>query len=158
VPWCLARVFLFISQTFFTYGDHMRFQLHPRTSALVFASLVGLATTPPLWAAALKQATKQIKADNSAVNVRDQSVHEVTAQDQSISPKAADTLRIIRARLTTDETLSTYAKNIKIIVIDDLITLKGPVRSDAEKLQIVRIANNAAPEYKIENQIEVVKK
>lgn len=122
-----------------------------KTYALLGALLISAT------ALAAPKAPKVLKADNSGINVRDQSVHEVTAQDQSITPKATDTTRIIRARLTTDKTLSTYARNIKIIVIGDLITLKGPVRSDAERMQIMRIANNAAPEYKIENQIEVVK-
>lgn len=120
-------------------------------SALLTAALL----SPTVFAAGDKQPER--KADNTAVNVRDQSVLELTAQDQPTSARATETTRLIRAELTTDPTLSTYAKNVKIIVIDDLITLKGPVNSDAERMKIMRTANNLAPGYKIENQIQVVR-
>lgn len=127
-----------------------------RTSELVgLCLLVSALLAPAAFGAADKQPVR--KADNTAVNVRDQSVLELTAQDQSNTPNAAETTRLIRAELTTDPTLSTYAKNVKIIVVDDLITLKGPVNSDAERMKIIRTANNLAPEYKIENQIQVVR-
>ncbi len=124
---------------------------HFTGSALLVAALI----SPSAFAAGEKQPSR--KADNTAVNVRDQSVLELTAQDQSNTARAAETTRLIRAELTTDPTLSTYAKNVKIIVIDDLITLKGPVNSDAERMKIMRTANNVAPEFKIENQIQVVR-
>ena len=97
------------------------------------------------------------KPDNTAVNYRDRSVMELTAQDQPNSTRATETTRRIRAELTTDSTLSTYAKNVKIIVIDDLITLKGPVNSEAERIKIQRTASRMAPGHRIENQIQVVR-
>ena len=97
------------------------------------------------------------KPDNSAANRRDASITEVTAQNQSTAIPAFETTRKIRAELTTDSNLSTYAKNVKVIVVGDLITLKGPVTSEAERIKIARVANSVAPEYKIENQIQVVK-
>ena len=113
--------------------------------------MTGLATE------GLAATNDRTKPDNSAVNQRDQSVTEVTAQNQSTALPAFETTRKIRAELTTDANLSTYAKNIKVIVVNDLITLKGPVTSEAERIKIARVANNIAPEYKIENQIQVVK-
>lgn len=98
-----------------------------------------------------------IKADNSAVNVRDQSVVEVTAQDQQTTRSAVETTRMIRTELIKDTTLSVYAKNVKVIVIDDLITLKGPVRNDGERIKIARIASAIAPNYRVENQLQIAK-
>lgn len=117
-----------------------------------------MALTCLLFAGQIALATGQTaKRDNSAVNSRDQSAAELTAQDQSATEQATNTTRLIRHQLTKDSTLSTYAKNVKIIVIGDRITLKGPVKSDTEKLSIVRTANNVAPQYKIDNQIEIAK-
>lgn len=102
-------------------------------------------------------ANDNIKADNSAINARDKSVYELTAQDQSTTRQATDTTRSIRIELTRDSDLSVYAKNVKIIVVNDLITLKGPVKSEAERMKILRTASRLAPNYKIDNQIEIVK-
>ena len=123
------------------------------TKLMISFGLLSTALTGPSAMAA----GNSVKPDNSAINVRDQSVTEVTAQHQSTKPSDFETARLIRAQLTTDETLSTYAKNVKIIVINELITLKGPVNNDAERMKVVRIANNVAPDYKIENLIQVVK-
>ena len=127
---------------------------HLTGSALLTAALL----SPVGFAAGDSTAQKATqKPDNTAVNYRDRSVMELTAQDQPNSERAAETTRRIRAELTTDSTLSTYAKNVKIIVIDNLITLKGPVNSDAERMKILKTAGNMAPGYKIENQIQVVR-
>ncbi len=102
-------------------------------------------------------AKPRTKADNSEINRRDERTNEPTADDQSIEQNASETARKIRAELTSDDKLSTYAKNVKVIVIQHLVTLKGPVTSDAEKIAIVRTASKVAPEYKIENQLQVVR-
>ncbi len=78
-------------------------------------------------------------------------------RNQSTAQDASETARKIRAELTSDEKLSTYAKNVKVIVIEHLITLEGPVTSDAEKIEIVRTASKVAPAYKIVNQLQVVR-
>lgn len=81
----------------------------------------------------------------------------VNAQDQSTMPNAVEITRKIRAELMSDANLSTYAKNVTVVVKNGLITLKGPVTSEAEKIKISRIANNIAPEDRIDNKIEVKK-
>ena len=39
----------------------------------------------------------------------------------------------IRQSIVADKSISTYGHNVKIITRDGTVTLKGPVRSDAEK-------------------------
>lgn len=116
-----------------------------------------LAALMTLSLLSVANATSPLKPDNSRVNADDHASARVTAQDQSVQPDAAETTRLIRAELTADANLSTYGKNVKIIVIDDLITLKGPVNSEAERMKIVRTANNIAPTYRIQNQIQVTR-
>lgn len=95
--------------------------------------------------------------DNTGINARDKSVVELTAQDQSNEPNDVATVRKIRMDLVADKDLSTYAKNIKIIVNKNMITLKGPVKSQAEITKIVKFAANSAPSHKILNDLQVVK-
>lgn len=96
--------------------------------------------------------------DNSGINKRDDSVVEMTAQDQSNNPKALEITRKIRAELNQNNRLSTYAKNIKIITSGNLVILKGPVRSLDEINIINKVAARMAQDYKIQNDLEVAKK
>ena len=96
--------------------------------------------------------------DNSGINKRDDSVVEMTAEDQSNSPKALEMTRKIRAELNQNTRLSTYAKNIKIITSGKLVILKGPVRSLDEINIINKVAARMAQDYRIQNDLEVAKK
>lgn len=125
--------------------------IHTRTTALAALVATLSFSVEPIMAA------PATKPDNSAVNVRDRTLTEVTAQDQSTNADATETTRLIRAELTSDSDLSTYAKNVKIIVIGNLITLKGPVNSEAERGKILRTATSIAPGYKVQNELQVVR-
>jgi osmotically-inducible protein OsmY len=103
------------------------------------------------------QAEENYQPDNTAVNKRDKSVVEMTAQDQSNAPADVDVARKIRSDLTSDSSLSTYAKNVKIIVNKDTVVLKGPVNNQAEITKIVRTASNYNAKRKILNELQVTK-
>jgi len=62
--------------------------------------------------------------------------------------------RRIRRSLVKDESLSTYAHNVKIITRDGQVTLKGPVRSVDEKRAIETKATEVAGENKVTNELE----
>ena len=47
------------------------------------------------------------------------------------------------------------AKNVKIITENGVVTLRGPVKSEAEKTKIAELAKAAAGQAKLENQLEV---
>ena len=57
--------------------------------------------------------------------------------------------------MVKDDSLSMTAKNIKIITVAGAVTLRGPVKSDAEKLTIGKLAASAAPTAKITNDLEI---
>jgi len=54
-----------------------------------------------------------------------------------------------------DDSLSMMAKNVKIVAENGAVTLRGPVKSAAEKAKIAELAQNAAQGAKIDNQLEV---
>ena len=54
-----------------------------------------------------------------------------------------------------EDSLSMTAKNVKIITQNGVVTLRGPVKNAAEKAKIAQLAESAAGQAKIENQLEV---
>jgi osmotically-inducible protein OsmY len=52
--------------------------------------------------------------------------------------------------------LSTAAKNVKVITDENgAVTLRGPVKSSAERQQLEQIARNNAPGGQVDNQLVV---
>ena len=94
-------------------------------------------------------------ADNTRKNERDRSGETKTSGDQSNSQEDVKTTAAIRRAVVKDHSLSTTAKNIKIITANGTITLRGPVKTDAEKAKIAELAQSAAGNAKIDNQLEV---
>jgi osmotically-inducible protein OsmY len=99
--------------------------------------------------------TTMADADNSAKNVRDRNDATLTPGDQGNSPADREITQRIRKALMDASGYSGTAKNIKIITADGKVTLRGPVKTDAEKMGIVTIAKSAAGEANVEDQLEV---
>jgi hyperosmotically inducible protein len=94
-------------------------------------------------------------ADNTAKNERDRSGDTKTSGDQSNSAEDIKLTADIRRAVVGDGSLGMTAKNIKIISANGVVTLRGPVKTAAEKTQIEKLARKAAGKAKIENQLEV---
>ena len=92
--------------------------------------------TASLSAAPVPQSNQQPAPDNSKTNQGDASQGAITADQQKMNPADRETSRQIRSAIVKDKTLSTYSHNIKIITQNGKVTLKGPVRSDDEKVNI----------------------
>ena len=98
----------------------------------------------------------QTKPDNSAVNKRDKNPGAVTADQQKMNPADREITAKIRKSIMADKGLSTYAHNVKIISQDGTVTLKGPVRSDAEVSSILAKATDVTGSAdKVVNQMSV---
>jgi osmotically-inducible protein OsmY len=108
----------------------------------VFISGIGLAQTP---------------ADNTKTNQDTGKSKEGTASQQMVKSDR-ETARQIRQAVTKDKTLSTYAHNVKILVQDGTVTLKGPVRSDEEKTLVYQKATAVAGDSKVVNELQVAAK
>jgi hyperosmotically inducible protein len=97
--------------------------------------------------------------DNAKTNQRDRSQNGPTADQQKENQSDRELAAKVRQALVKDKSLSTYAHNIKIIVQDGIVTLKGPVRSEEEKRAVEEKAAEAAGGAdKIKSEIEVSSK
>jgi hyperosmotically inducible protein len=94
-------------------------------------------------------------ADDTSKNQRDRSGETRTSGNQSNSPEDVKITATIRRAIVKDHSLSATAKNVKIITSDGTITLRGPVKNEAEKTKIAELAQSAAGNAKIDNQLEV---
>ena len=79
----------------------------------------------------------------------------MTAGTQSNSKADLALTRDIRQGVAKNKTMSTYARNIKIISRDGAVTLRGPVKSVEEKVLIGGIADKIAGAGKVENLLEI---
>lgn len=94
-------------------------------------------------------------ADNTGINKRDTSPKKLTADQQSQTKEDREITQKIRQAVVDDKSLSTYAHNVKIITVDGMVTLKGPVRSEEEKRTIEEKAGQIAGKHKIKSEIEI---
>lgn len=99
-----------------------------------------------------KEANKD--ADNTGRNVRDRSDATLTPGDQGNSDADRDITRRVRRAVTSNDQLSTTAKNIKIITINGKVTLRGPVNTEEEKNAIANAVQQAGV-TSFDNQLEV---
>src|SRR5687768_9418259 len=79
---------------------------------------------------------KNPEPDNTAINERDRADQALTPPDQSQTPDDLKITQQARQALMKDDSLSFSAKNVKIITQDGRVTLRGSVKSAAEKAEI----------------------
>ena len=94
-------------------------------------------------------------ADNTARNVRDRNNRTLTPLDQSNSKTDVNTTAQIRKGVNAMKDVSVNARNVKIITADGRVTLRGPVNTAQEKLNIGEIAAGIAQSVNVDNQLEV---
>jgi hyperosmotically inducible protein len=94
-------------------------------------------------------------ADNSKKNTRDRSSTTLTPGDQGENEVDRGITQKIRQEIIKADGLSMNAKNIKIITIGAVVTLRGPVSNDQERSQIVAIAQRVDGVKRVDNQIEI---
>ena len=119
-----------------------------------------LAGTPSLCFSAdpaTKQAESQVPADDTGRNVRDRDENAKTADQQSNSKEDLEITRKIRRAIVEDKSLSTSAHNVKVVTVDRVVTLRGPVLSAKEKASVAAKAEKVGGVGKVENQLEVAK-
>lgn len=119
-----------------------------------FAVLLLLGTLGALPVCAYNGQTP--KSDNTKMNKQDRMAGSTTADQQKMNAADRALTRKIRRALTSDKSLSTYAHNVKIVSRDGMVTLKGPVRSEAEKASVESKAVEAAGgNDKVTNELTV---
>jgi len=106
--------------------------------------------------ASAQEPTGQAPAvDNTKTNERDRSANEATADQQKDNRSDREITRQIRESLVKDKSLSSYARNVKVVTQHGQVTLKGPVQSEDEKKAIEAKATEVAGENKVSNELNV---
>ncbi len=99
--------------------------------------------------------TVAVAPDNSGRNVRDRNDATKTAGDQSESEADRTISQNIRQAIVADDSVSTNGKNVKIITVDGMVTLSGPVKTEQEKTNIGAKAQQIAGVKRVDNQLEI---
>ena len=102
-----------------------------------------------------KESAARTAVDNTAKNERDASGATKTSGDQSESAEDIKITAAIRRAIVADDSLTMTATNVKIITADGKVTLRGPVKTAAEKAKIAQLAEKEAGKATIDNQLEV---
>ncbi len=97
----------------------------------------------------------KVPNDNTEKNDRDKDNKTLTPTDQSNEEVDTKITQSIRSNLVKSDSLSTYAKNIKIITIHGVVTLRGPVESAQEKSDIAALAKKIDGVQDLHNELEV---
>ena len=113
------------------------------------SALLGLGTIT------MAQDERPVAPDNSAVNVRDRAPDAMTAGEQSNAKSDVELTREIRRAVVKDDSLSMLAHNVKIVANNGAVTLRGPVKTEQEKVAIANKAEQIAGPNKVDNQLEV---
>lgn len=95
-------------------------------------------------------------ADNTGRNIRDRNSDAVLPTNQSENDEDRAITQRIRQAIMADDTLTNDAKNIKVITIKRVVTLRGPVNTAEEKENITKKANQTKGVAEVDNQLEVI--
>jgi hyperosmotically inducible protein len=120
-------------------------------SALVLA--VGL--SPAVHAQSQPANPPATEPDNTKVNQRDRQKDSPTADQQKEQASDRKLAQEVRRAIVADKSLSTYAHNVKVIVQNGTVTLKGPVRSEDESHAVESKAVDIAGTGNVKNELSV---
>jgi hyperosmotically inducible periplasmic protein len=107
------------------------------------------------YMSAQAQNATSVAPDNTGINVRDRTPAAMTAGEQSESKSDLRLTRRIRKAIMADKSLSMTAKNIKVISSDGNVVLRGPVKTEEEKIAIGDKATAIAGANNVNNQLEI---
>ena len=93
--------------------------------------------------------------DNSRVNERDRNTVAITSGDQDKNESDWTITRKIREGVMKNYALSSTAKNVKIITLTSVVTLRGPVKSEKERANLVAIAEATGGVKRVDNRLEI---
>ena len=94
-------------------------------------------------------------ADDTGLNQRDRAPGAVTPMDQGSNDRDLEVTRQIRQGITSDDSLSVEARNVKVITDGGVVVLRGPVESAQEKAAVVAIATRTPGVTRVDDQLEV---
>ena len=104
-----------------------------------------------------KHVQESPQGDSTVRNKVHDGNNAVTADEQSSDKADVEITRKIRQEVMKDNSLSTYAHNVKIITAQRRVVLKGPVRNNEEKMKIETLAKAVAGQDHVVSEIEVTR-
>lgn len=99
--------------------------------------------------------TDNTDVDNTGRNIRDRGGETLTPLDQGNSGSDLRITQSIRKAIVADDALSMDAKNVKVITSEGIVTLRGPVASEAERARIESLARGMSDVRRVDSQLEV---
>ncbi len=115
------------------------------TPLLVSAVLAGsLSLTPAQQSSTQRDDSQTIQTPRTA----DDTVKSMSGADRKLTQK-------IRRAIVADKSLSTDAHNVKILVHDGQVTLRGQVKSEAEAKTVVDKATSEAGSAKVTSELTI---
>ena len=94
-------------------------------------------------------------SDNTKVNVRDRNSNEPTSDQAKNNLSDRQVMQSIRKSVMADKSFSTYAQNVKIISEHGKVTLKGPVKTEAERESIEDKASEVVGAENVINRLSI---
>ncbi len=107
--------------------------------------------------AEVKNDQKPVASDNTKMNERDRDGNTTTPGDQAENEADRGITKDIRAALVKKDDLSVNAKNVKVVTNAGNVTLRGPVKDEAEKNSVVAAVLEVPGVKKVDNQLEIAK-
>ncbi|QPK65014.1 BON domain-containing protein [Methylomonas sp. LL1] len=92
--------------------------------------------------------------ENTEINVRDKDNSTLTPEDQKENEGDIKITAAIRQAVIKNESFSVNAQNIKIITRNGAVTLRGPVKNEAEKIKLQDIAKQTPGVLQVNNNLE----
>jgi hyperosmotically inducible protein len=138
-----------------TEGNHMTLDNKKMLRIVVLGIGIAGISVSSVPAFAWQQADLQAQPDNTKQNKGDREKGAMTADQQKETAADRGLAKKIRKSIASDSSLSTYAHNVKIIVRDGMVTLKGPVHTEDEKNAIGAKASEVAGADKVQNELTV---
>lgn len=125
-----------------------------------WGGVVGLVLMVGAVSSAQTQIPPGTKPDNTGVNKRDYNSEglrtRLTAEDQVRGTQAdVELTRQIRQELMQQDDLSVDAQNVKIITLNGVVTLRGPVTNKTELNRVAEVAQKFAHGYTVRNELQV---
>ena len=94
-------------------------------------------------------------ADNTRVNVRDKGDATVKPFDQPNDAADIKVAAAVRHSITSNDSLSTMAHNVKLVAAAGIVTLRGPVESRAEKVKVEELAAATPGVSSVHNELDI---
>ncbi len=129
----------------------------PKRLGVVTAALtVGvMLSSGRVWAESAKITVADSSTlENTERNARDSGNTTLTPEDQKETKSDIKMTAAIRKAVVNNKSLSLDAHNAKIITRNGVVTLRGPVENDAEKIKLESIAKKTRGVKQVDNQLE----